>query len=429
MLTSRQAALDLIIPVLQKGRMLEHELPSLARLSDSRDRAFARKAAATVLRRYGQISVLIDNLTDRPLRPGTARWCLALGVAQLLFMRVPDHAAVDSTVRLAATNRAQSLKGLLNAVLRRITKMRHELVLGPTNLNLPPWLRESWETEFGPTETEIMANLFMQDPPLDLTSRTPQAHHTLLARLTALKIKAHPVGLGSIRLSETSMVTELPGYESGAWWVQDAAAAIPAHLLHVKPGMRVIDLCAAPGGKTAQLSAGGANVIAVDQGADRLALLRNTLNRLALKAVLIDADATRWQPSEPVSALLLDAPCTATGTIRRHPDILHRKQMKDVIASAKLQDRLLDQAANMIAPGGQMVFSTCSLQPEEGRIRITRFLQKHPSFQLDPITETELGPIFSAARTINGDVRIIPTLIPESGVDGFYIARLRRANR
>lgn len=328
------------------------------------------------------------------------------------------------------SRRAGALRGLVNAVLRRIAREREAVLaaLPPATVNVPAWLRRSWTDTYGETLTQAVAEALTADPPLDLTLRDPGLADRLLSNLDGAGLRAIRIGQWTVRLGDSTPVAGLPGYGAGDWWVQDAAAALPARLLPVGPGDPVIDLCAAPGGKTAQLAAAGAHVTAVDRSADRLALLQTNLQRLDLTADVIEADACVWKPQYPAPAVLLDAPCTATGTARRNPDVVHLKRQTDVAALVELQDRLLDNAAAMTAPGGTLLFSTCSLQPEEGPQRVERFLADHPEFRRETIRADEVGTDFAAGIDQDGNLRTLPTFCPPGGADGFFVARLRRDN-
>jgi len=414
--------------VLAKGSGFDDGLVAAQSLADPRDRALAHKMAATVLRRYGQLSQVVDSFTQSPLRPGPARWILVLGAAQLLFMRVPDHAAVDSAIRLMEARRAGALSGLVNAVLRRVAREREAILaaMPAAEVNLPPWLRQSWSSAYGVPVMQAMAEALTADPPLDLTLRNPAGADRVVEDLESAGHNTTRIGQCTVRLTDSTPVAGLPGYAAGHWWVQDAAAALPARLLPVRPGDAVIDLCAAPGGKTAQLAAAGALVTAVDRNPDRLSVLLTNLQRLDLSADLVEADACVWKPDRSASAVLLDAPCTATGTARRNPDVIHLKREGDTAALVALQDRLLDNAAAMTASGGTLLFSTCSLQLEEGPHRVDRFLADHPEFRRDRIRPDEVGADFAAGIDENGDLRTLPTFCAPGGADGFFVARLRR---
>ena len=388
-----------------------------ARLA-GRDRAFARLLAATVLRRLGEIDAALAPLLSRPLPVGAARVmnALRLGTAQRLFLDTPPHAAVDTTVRLL-DGRLSGFKGLANAVLRRVAATAAPA--DAARRNTPDWLWRSWSAAYGEETAAAIAAAHLAEPPLDLTvaGDAETWRDTLQAAL---------LPTGSLRRPIGGDPAALPGFEDGAWWVQDAAAALPARLLGPVAGKRVIDLCAAPGGKTAQLAAAGADVTAIDRSPQRLARLRANLERLGLGAEVVEADADAWRPDRPADAVLLDAPCTATGTIRRHPDIARIKTAADVAKMAAVQDRLLRAAVEMTAPGGRLVYATCSLQPEEGPARVAALLGGGAPLRLDGISALEM-PGLSDAIGADGTVRTLPCHWKElGGLDGFFIARFRR---
>ncbi len=389
---------------------------------EPRDRAFARHLAATTLRRLGQIDALIAAYVARPLPKDahTPRNILRLGAAQLVFLETPAHAAVNETVALTAARGAERYKGLVNAVLRRLAAEGKQRAAGQdaAKLDTPEWLWKSWSAAYGEATARRIAEAHLAEPPLDFSVNGDPA-------AWAARLDGELLPTGSLRRRAGGLVTELPGFADGTWWIQDAAAALPARLLGDVGGQRVIDLCAAPGGKTAQLAAAGARVTAVEQSAPRLARLRENLARLKLAADLVAADAATWRPAEPADAVLLDAPCSATGTIRRHPDLPWRKTAKDIPALAAAQQRLLANAAAMVKPGGRLVYAVCSLQPEEGPAVVARFLDKHPAFAREPVAPREIA---GAGEFIIGDgtLRTLPChWIGRGGIDGFYIARLR----
>ena len=397
----------------------------LARLQP-RDRAFARLLVATVLRRLGQIDALVDHCLERPLkaRHAEVRDLLRLGTAQLVFLGTPAHAAVSTTLDLATGQEVAGYKGLLNAVLRRMSREGADLAAAQdaVRLNTKKWLWESWRAAYGERTARAIAESHMAEPPLDLSLRDPEARDEW-----AEALKAQVLPAGSLRLPPgAGDVTKLPGYREGAWWVQDAAAALPVRLMgHIK-GKRVLDLCAAPGGKTAQLAAAGAQVTALDISEDRLARLRENLARLGLEAETVIADAREWRPETPFEAVLLDAPCSATGTLRRHPDIAHLKGAKEVDSLTVLQDRLLANVMHMLAPSGTLVYATCSLQPEEGATRIEALLAFETALKRVPIGAQEIGGMKDAI-TPEGDLRTLPCHLGElGGLDGFYACRLQR---
>lgn len=425
-LGARLAARDLLRAVLGRKRALDEVLDRTLDAASlaPRDRAFARLLTATALRRLGQIDALIDQMLATPLPPtGTAAHdALRLGAAQLLFLGTPPHAAVDTSVALVDNGRDARFKGLVNAVLRRLDREGAALALtqDAARLNTPDWLWNAWTAAYGEDAARAIAEAHLTEAPLDLTPKDDPASW-------AERLDASLLPSGSLRRAAGGAVPELPGFGEGAWWVQDAAAALPAGLMGDVAGLRVADLCAAPGGKTAQLCAAGARVTAVDRSEGRLARVRDNLDRLGLKAELAAADAASFRPAEPFDAVLLDAPCSATGTIRRHPDIPRLKSPEDVEKLAAAQARLLDHAVTLVRPGGVLVWCTCSLQPEEGEHQIAALLERAgDAVRRDPIRAEEIGGLAEAV-TAEGEIRTLPSMLPgEGGLDGFHIARLRQ---
>ncbi|MFQ5985468.1 MAG: RsmB/NOP family class I SAM-dependent RNA methyltransferase [Alphaproteobacteria bacterium] len=423
---ARAAALDLLRAVLDRRHLLDEafDAHSLLPALEARDRAFARAITTTALRRLGQIDALIDHGLEHPLpaRAQPVRHILRLGVCQLLFLGTPAHAAVDTTVALAEEAGWGPYKKLVNAVLRRLDREGPRLRDGQdaARLNTPGWLWESWCRTYGAGRTRAIAAAHLAEPPLDISVKEDPV--TWAARLDAAVLPT-----GSLRRGKTGAVAALPGYKDGAWWVQDAAAALPVRLLGPVAGKDVLDLCAAPGGKTAQLAAAGARVTAVDRSRTRLARLADNLTRLRLEARTVAADATRWRPAEPASLVLLDAPCTTTGAIRRHPDVAWIKTAEDVPRLAKLQDRLLKAASGMLEPGGVLVYTVCSLQAEEGSGRIHALLERDRKLVRVPVRPEEIDDEADFI-TDDGDLHTLPCHWPEAGgLDGFYAARLQRS--
>lgn len=425
MTDSRAIALDILQAVLRRGRPLDDALAAskdLLRL-EPRDRALARLLVATALRRLGQIDAAIAARMERPLPANRAvvQDILRLGAAQVAVLGIAPHAAVNSAVELVGAGGQAGMKGLVNAVLRRIAEGGTLPLDDPEHRNVPGWLWESWEAAYGPKTAAAIARANLNEAPLDITLKAPDE-----APRWAEALEADILPTGSLRRAAGGDVTALPGFADGAWWVQDAAAALAVRLLGDVPGLRIADLCAAPGGKTAQLAAAGARVTAVDISEKRLKRLRVNLNRLGLTAETVAADAAKWAPPEPFDAVLLDAPCSATGTLRRHPDIAWSKQPDDIARLVALQERLLAAAARIVRPGGLVVYATCSLQPEEGGQRIAAALDSGLSLERAPVRPDDV-PGLADAVTKAGDLRTLPCHWTErGGLDGFYICRLRR---
>ncbi len=429
--SARGAALWILAGVLDKGRPLDDVLAEAGRpeglfqVLDARDRAFARLLSVTVLRRLGQVDDMLGRCLNRPLAEAKQRLrnVLRLGVAQLVFIEVPGHAAVDETVSLAG--REKSSRGLVNAVLRRIIREGETLSVSQdaARLNTPDWLWHAWAKSFGEDQARSIAQAHLVEPPLDLTLKSAGASDELAEILDADELLE-----ASLRRAGGGRIEDLQGYRDGAWWVQDAAAALPARLLLSALGdptdADIIDLCAAPGGKTAQLAAAGARVIAVDRSKKRLVRVRENLDRLGLTADIVAADAAVWRPETPADAVLLDAPCTATGTLRRHPDAAYLKSPDDVTRMAELQARLATAARDMLKPGGILVYCTCSLQAEEGEDQADRLVGQ--GFERLPVSPDEIGGL-EGAVTPEGDLRTLPSFLAEKGgMDGFFAARFRR---
>jgi 16S rRNA (cytosine967-C5)-methyltransferase len=422
--SARRVALDVLGQVLGNPSQPFEEAfdshPALEQLA-VRDRAFARLLVTTVLRRLGQLDrTILPLLRYRP-KTLTITNMLRLGGAQLLFLSTPPHAAVSETVRLAKEGQGREAP-MLNAVLRKVASEGRALLAGQDEgrLNTPRWLFESWSAAYGEATAQAIALAHLAEPPLDLSVKRDAEHW-------ADALGAEILPGGSLRRRAGGLVTELPGFEEGAWWVQDAAAALPARLLGDVRGRRVLDLCAAPGGKTAQLCAAGADVTAVERSPKRAEYLAGNLARLDLRAEIVVADANEWQAPAPFDSVLLDAPCSATGTIRRHPDIPWVKSPANLAHLTPAQDRLLHSAVRLTAPGGRLVYAVCSLQPEEGPERIAALLAGDPALARDPVGPEELAGL-PVEVTAAGEVRTLPIHLADSGgMDGFYIARLRRA--
>lgn len=423
---ARACALDLLDSVLRRRQTVDAASAGhggLARLPGA-EQAFAGRLTLTAIRRLGQIDDLIARALEKPLpaKALIAQDVLRLGAAQLLFMEIPAHAAVDTSVDLFRRRGAGGFAKLVNAVLRRLAREGAAWTASQDapRLNTPDWLWQSWCDAYGEECAHAIASAHLAEAPLDITPKADVAGW-------AERLGGRVVAGGTVRLDQPGAVSGLAGYDAGAWWVQDAAARLVGALLGDVRGKRVIDICAAPGGKTALLGAAGAQVTAVDRSAQRLVRLRANLQRLGLEAEVIEADAGNWQPAEPADAVLLDAPCSATGTLRRHPDVALGKSADDVRRLAALQARLFRHAATMVKPGGVLVYATCSLQPEEGPAVVTRAADFEPPLSPLPIAASEVGGL-DEWLTPEGHFRSLPChLAGEGGLDGFFAARFRRA--
>lgn len=420
---SRLVAAGLLSAVIGRGRALDDALadPKTGfRALPDRDRGFVRRLVATALRRRGQIDALLQGFV-RQWPNGLPGEALRLGTAELLFLGAPAHAAVHSAVDMLGSNQT-AMRGLVNAVLRKVAAQGPALAAqqDAARLNTPAWLWQSWTRAYGAAGARAIAEAHLHEAPLDLSLKAAGD-----AESWAEKLEAEILPTGSLRRREGGAVESLPGFADGVWWVQDAAAALPVKLLGDVNGRRVADLCAAPGGKTAQLAALGAHVTAVDRAAPRLKRLGENLARLQLRADIVTAAVEDWQPPQPFDAVLLDAPCSATGTIRRHPDLPQIKAETDVAKLAGLQQRLIAKAWTMVKPGGRLVYCVCSLQPEEAEAQMPVLLAL-PGARLLPVDAAMLG-LPAEAVTRDGALRTTPALWPDrGGMDGFYAVALRK---
>jgi 16S rRNA (cytosine967-C5)-methyltransferase len=424
-LAARRAALALIDAALARRAGMEDAASGLGGL-EPRDRAFARALASETLRRKGSLDHVLAARLQRP-PPEPVRALLRLGLAQTALLDTPAHAAVSTTLALAEADRAtRPFKGLLNGVLRGIERDGAAAALdaAPPLSDLPEWLAARWRTAWGEATLAALAARLRETPPTDLALRDPTEAEALAAELEGVVLPG-----GALRTARRADVATWPGYDDGRWWVQDYAAGVPVRLLAPRPGETALDLCAAPGGKTLQLSAAGAQVTALDKSAPRSARIAENLARTRLQADLITADAGTWTGGDATfDAVLLDAPCTATGTFRRHPDVLWTARAADVASLAQAQARLLDAAAARVAPGGRLVYCVCSLEREEGEDQMRGFLSRHAGFRLTPADPAALG-LPASATTAEGALRLLPSFAePAGGLDGFFIARFDRAD-
>lgn len=414
-LPTRRAALRLLDAVMRMGTRMDQATAGATKGLSSPDRALAIAIAQETLRWSVDLDQLIDSKTKQPLPDDAkARAVLRLALAQILRLGTPAHAAIATALPLVDGGPRRLVHGVLGSLLRS------EAVL-PELPSLPEAAMMRWHPAWGDAMTEGAKAALAEPPPLDLALRDSAATAEWTERLSGVSLMP-----GHIRLPRGTAIEELDGYDEGAWWVQDLAASLPARLLGAGEGKRALDLCAAPGGKTMQLSAAGFAVTALDNSARRMGRLMANLERTQLTAERVTADVMDWKPSEPYDAILLDAPCSATGTMRRHPDVLQRIDLKAINNLAAMQSAMLDRAADWVKPGGALVFATCSLEPHEGEAQAEAFLARHPEYATKVVTPGELP----AGVTANpqGHIRTMPPMLAEQGgLDGFFVARFVRA--
>jgi 16S rRNA (cytosine967-C5)-methyltransferase len=408
-LGARRAALQILDGVLRRGSTLDAASAHVRGLSPA-DHALALAIAGEVLRRIPDLDALIDSATRQRLPDDSkARMVLRLALAQKIGLGTPDHALVATALPLVDGGPRRLVHGVLGTLLRRG-------VTGADAPHLPPDAAERWSSAWGPGMVEAARRQIAKRPSLDLSFAEDDD-----AKAYAAQNDGRSLARNHVRLKSRAVV-DLPGYREGRWWVQDLAASLPARAIPAD-AMNVLDLCAAPGGKTMQLAALGKRVTAVDSSGSRLGRLQENLDRTNLDAELIEADALEWQPRRTFDAILLDAPCSATGTFRRHPEVLYRARRNVVADAAELQMRLLGAAARWLNPSGSLLYSVCSLEPEEGEEVIDRFIAEHHDFEL----EAADGLPGFVNRADRGWVRVLPGLLEEEGgLDGFFIARLVR---
>lgn len=430
-LITRHLAVEIFSAVLRKGKSLEEEFAARMEAQDkkqpleNRDRTFVRLLVTTMLRRLGQIDNILAGYLKRPLpeRANYIKDVLRVSTAQLVFLDTPPHAAVSTGVSLVKSWGIGGFAGLANAVLRQVATNGKQIAehQNEAELNMPPWLLRSWEKAYGKETAGRIAAAGLQEAPLDFSVKDNAVYW-------AEQLEASVMPTGTLRRMKSALVPSLPGFEEGQWWVQDLSAALPARLLRDIEDRRVIDICAAPGGKTAQLATAGADVTVLDISANRLKKLQENMNRLGLSVEVVTGDARRWWEEEGhdgdrFDAVLLDAPCSATGTLRRHPDVVWHRTPEDVRRLNKTQRELLATALDMLEPDGEMVYCVCSLLPEEGVGIVDDAIHRGRAERI-PVTAQEMPPEMISAQ---GDLCIFPFLFEESGgCDGFYATRLRR---
>lgn len=427
---ARRSALAILHKILQQKIALDEafDRDELFRTLPPRDRGFTRMLVSTCLRRKGQMDDLVRRAVDKGDEPNPVllKFILYIGMCQIFFMDVPDHASVDTSVTLAEENGLSRQKGFVNAILRRMTGEGREWAerQDPVRMNFPQWILDAWIKDYGLQTAAQIAQASLAEAALDITVKKQGE-----VKIWQNTLEATYLPTGSLRRLGGGFVADMAGLQDGHWWVQDAAAALPVTLMGDVRGQRIVDLCAAPGGKTMQLAARGANVIAVDRSSSRMKILHENVVRTGLADFVRThiTDGAEWNAGEPVDAVLLDAPCSATGTIRRHPDLLHLKSARDVAQLMDVQERLLSNAARMVKSGGMLMYCTCSLQKDEGERQVEKFLGAHKDFKRWPIAASEIGGL-AEAITPEGEVRLLPFhLAPYGGMDGFFISRLIKA--
>jgi len=424
-IAARRGAVSLLQLVIMDRLMLSEavslEEGPLSKLSPA-DRARAQSLAGLVLRHITQLDAVLDTFFKKS-PPLKARNALRVCAAEILLEDIPAHAAVNAAVQvLRSSQKTAHLTGMANAVGRRLEADGPKLLAGQPNKRLPKAIRGAVTKSFGEPVTKAIEAAHLGRPPVDFTLRNPDE-----TEKWAKELDAEVLPTGSLRKQRAGQISKLPGFDEGAWWVQDAAAALPARLLGDVKGKRVLDICAAPGGKTLQLLSAGAEVEALDISNERLERLRENLDRTQMGAWIVAADALEWEPEGQFDAILLDAPCSATGTIRRHPDLPHVRPEIDLRPLLKLQQRLLKRAVSWLKPGGKLVYATCSLIPAEGERQISQLLEDMPNINTVPFDPQDFG-CETAWQDQPGTLRLRPDYWTErSGMDGFFMALLERS--
>lgn len=405
---------------------------SAGEIADGRDRALANRLVNTALRRHGHLSLVIAHLLDRgvPKKSGTFDAVLRLSLAQLLYLpELGDHSALFLAVEaMKRDDKVQHLSGLMNAVLRRAQTEAAALREAPGELLFPEELRHQWRKAYGQDAVDAFGEALLAGAALDLTLKDD--YPALIELLGGRSLFADTVRIDT----RNKPVEQLPGYAEGRWWVQDVPAGLPARLLTLPADSTVLDLCAAPGGKTAQLLKAGHQVTALDMDRQRLERLRENLGRLHYEARIVEADGTAYRPDEPYDGVLLDAPCSATGTFRRHPEVVWHRRAADIAGRVALQRRFIANAVSCLKSNGVLVYCVCSLEREEGEGHLAWIARTHPELVLDPIRPEELTGLTSGALDAAGCVRTHPgmsvgetaTVGADHSLDGFFIARFRR---
>lgn len=415
----RRAALRVLDAVMRRGQPLEQALgPASREISRADDRALVHAIAAETLRRMGDLDALIDSATQRALPDNAkARMALRIALVQALALGTPAHAAISTVLPLVDGGPRKLVHGVFGTLMRGNAAL-------PEHPSLPLPVALRWQKAWGDDVVAAAERGLALPPALDLTLADPVQTADLAARLNGVSLMP-----GHLRLADHAAIPDMEGFGEGSWWVQDIAASLAARVIGTGAGS-AIDVCAAPGGKTLQLAAAGWTVTAVDNNESRLARLRDNLERTQLQANIVTADALKWRPHAPADVVLLDAPCSATGIFRRHPDVLHRVLPSQIAEMAALQTQLLARAADWVRPGGTLVYATCSLEPAEGEAQFDAFLAARADYVVDPVRLEELPE--GIAPTPGGWLRTLPGTLAQpsadkGGCDGFFIVRMTRA--
>ncbi|SIN61407.1 16S rRNA (cytosine967-C5)-methyltransferase [Parasphingorhabdus marina DSM 22363] len=414
-LPARQAALRLLDAVCRRGETLDQAMPAATgRLSNPSDKALAHNIAANVLRWMTALDAMIDSATrNRLADDAKARMALRIALAQVLILETPQHAAIATALPLVHGGPRRLVHGVFSTVMRGIDNGKLKI---PEYPEIPGETLDRWTHNWGEDTAAAACRAWAVPPPVDLSFREEQ---------TAPALQGLSLASRHLRLTDPAPVTELPGFAEGDFWVQDLAASLPARLLGHGEGRTVLDLCAAPGGKSMQLAASGWRVVSVDSSEKRMIRYHENMTRTGLESETVIADLMRWESPELADAVLLDAPCSATGIFRRHPDVLHCIGARQIADRAEVQTGLLRRAAAWVKPGGLLVYAVCSLEPEEGEDQVTEFLAENSDYVIDPVASSELPE--GIAPTADGTVRTLPGMLEEQGtLDGFFIARMRR---
>jgi 16S rRNA (cytosine967-C5)-methyltransferase len=437
-LASRQAVVEILNAVLQKKRPFDSAFIDVIDKKfkdtklESRDRGFIKLVCITTLRHFGQANYVLNSFLQKPLPKKTVllKAILISAIAQLLYLKTPAHAAIDTAVELTKTNKMKNYSKLVNGVLRNVERNKNKILQDDKNtakLNVPNWLYSSWERAYGADFAEKISQINLIEPNIDFSVKNN-------AKSWASELEGELLPFDSVRKSGSCIVKNLAKYENGEWWVQDIAASIPVKLAGNIKGKKVADLCSAPGGKTCQLINKGAKVTAFDRSEKRIKILKENLERLNFSADVICSDSYKWlknNEDEKFDMILLDAPCSATGTIRKNPDVLIHKNQDNIYQYANTQKKLLNAAIGALKKGGTLLYCVCSIQPEEGEMQIKKFLSSNQNMEKIPFKTEELNELNAKGLehiiTENGDIRTLPFYLEEQGgMDGFFLSRLIR---